>query len=193
MRESVQRKSERKKCLLLVLFRKREELRDSQGRLLWRRKKILQIFLLPWYSLYKNLFYFWKYVPFSLFNHPLELWVCIFSDNECSKFCNKLYLLSFEILYAIQCSFYIEFSRVAQMQIFFLEQLSVTNVSASYHADLSKLYAFENLCFPDAWYFSEVKITANSVSFQSHLPLLCLGPDRFRIQECEIVHVTRSQ
>lgn len=96
----------------------------------------------------------------------------------------------------MQCSFYMEFSRVAQMQIFFLGQLSVTNVSASCHADLSKLYASENLCFLDAWYFSDVQNTAAAatcVSFQSHLPLLCLGSDRFGLQECEIVHAIRRQ
>lgn len=65
--------------------------------------------------------------------------MCLFLYNECSQINNNLYLLSFEILYAMQCSFYMEFSAVAQMQVYILGQLSVTNVPVSYHADLSKL------------------------------------------------------
>lgn len=47
----------------LFLFRKRAEVRDSQGSFLQERKKILQICFLSWLSLYKSLFYFCRYVP----------------------------------------------------------------------------------------------------------------------------------
>lgn len=127
-------------------------------------------------STFSHRFFFYLFnKALLLYKHPLEIWVCLFLDNGLPQISNNLFYIYWDMkayLHCSQCSLYLEFFTVTRMQICFLSLTFLPLV----------LQISQNLCFLVAWNVSDTKTiaaTANCVCYQSHLPLQCIGSDRF--------------